>query len=831
MLALRLLWRNWRSGEVRLLAVALIIAVAVVSSIAIFTDRLDRTLVRESNMLLGADALVRSSYPLEESLQQLARQQAVQTSHAVVFSSMVYAGDAMQLASVKAVEPVYPLRGELEISQQPFAVDRQHISLAAAGPAPGEVWLDSRLFPLLDINPGDSLTLGDRDFRGSQVLIREPDGGNPFSFMGGPRLLMHLDDLPSTGVVQPGSRVEYQWLLAGEAGQVDDLLKTLKPLLNEHQRIVTAGSSNRGMGRTLETGKQFLMLSAVIGVLLAGVAIALASQQFASRHVDQVALLKSLGMSAAGVRRIYTQQLLWLAIGAAIPGLVVGELVQQGIASGLEQAYQIILAAPGFYPYLISFLGGLLCLICFALPALWFLPRIPPLRILRRDMQVPVAHTAWRVGMAVSAVALLVLLFSRDIQLAISVSLGMVAIVLIACGICWLFLRAGQRVTQRRGSIWRIAIGNMQRHREQTLIQLVVFATALMLVLVLVIVRTSMLKEWQMQMPERMPNHFLVNMAPQDVEPIQKAIDTRRYEREQLYPMVRGRLLEINGEPPSDEQRAAAGVFHREANLTWTDILGEDNRVVEGLWWNAWQPRNPGLPGVSVEVELAREAGLKIGDRLGFSLGGLRLEAEIASFRSLDWRSMKPNFFFIFEPGALDNYSPTYITSLYLPPQDKAFINELLRAWPTMLVIELDRIMAQIRSVVQHISDGVQLVLWLIMAASILVLLAAVNGSLDTRRQEAGLLRALGSPGRLIVGGVWAEFSLIGCLAGVIAVLGAEVLLLSLQRYVLDIPVTPHYLFWVAGPLLGALLVGSLGAWSCRSVVQTPPAIVLREAG
>lgn len=829
MLAIKLLWRNWRSGEVRLLAAALVIAVAVVSSIAIFTDRLDRTLVRESNMLLGADSLVRSSHPVDTAWHALAENRAVQHSDAVVFSSMVHAGDHMHLASVKAVLPEYPLRGALEISDKPFAVKAQDIRIAETAPPPGEVWVDSRLFPLLNIEAGDDISIGERDFRVTRVLIREPDSGNPFSFMGA-RVLMNLDDLASTGVVQPGSRVEYQWLLAGDTSAVNALLENIKPLLSEHQRIVDAGSANRGLGRTLNTGKQFLMLSAVIGVLLAGVAIALAAQQFSRRHIDQVALLKSLGMSARRVRAIYGQQLLLLAALAAIPGLLIGELVQQSVAAGLQQAYNVALVPPGFYPYWISFVSGLICLVCFALPALWFLPTIPPIRILRRDLEVQSASTGWRVGMAALAVLVLILLFSRDYWLAASVSAGLVGIVIVAIVISLLMLALGRKMTARRGSIWRIAIGTMQRHKEQTLIQLVVFATALMLLLVLVIVRTSMLQEWQTQLPENTPNHFLVNVAPYDVEPIQQAIDQRQYAREQLYPMVRGRLVEVNGESVTDEQRRSRDVFTREANLTWTDTLGDDNRVVAGQWWDSWQATQEGLPGVSVEVEMAQGAGLKLGDRLTFSLGGLTMEAEIASFRSLDWRSMKPNFFFIFEPGALESYSPTFITSLFLPAEDKAFINDLLRDYPTMLVIELDRIMAQIRSVVQHVSDGVQLVLWLILVASALVLMAAVNSSLDSRKQEAGLLRALGSPGRIMVGSVWAEFSLIGFLAGLIAVLGAEILLLSLQHYVLEIPVSPHYIFWLISPVAGALLVGSLGAWSCRSVVKTPPGIVLREA-
>ena len=425
----------------------------------------------------------------------------------------------------------------------------------------------------------------------------------------------------------------------------------------------------------------------------------------------------------------------------------------------------------------------------------------------------------------------MIILFSQDFALALSVIGALSGVLVITAGMALGLLKLSRHIATNTGSIWRLALANLQRRREQTLVQIVVFATAIMLLLTLTIVRTSLIDEWQLQLPEDAPNHFLVNIPPHDVEAVQQMLDEKQLEREQLYPMVRGRLTAINGTEPTEAQRSANGVFNREANLTWTDTLAGDNEIVAGQWWDKWQSSAEGLPGVSVEIELAEEAGLSIGDRLTFSLGGLILEAQIASFRSLDWRSMKPNFFFIFEPGALDNYSPTYITSLYLPLEQKSFINDLLRRYPTMLVIELDRIIDQIRTIVTQVSNGVLLVLWLTLVGGCLVLIAAVTSSIDSRKQESGLLRALGSPRRLMIGSVWAEFSVLGLLSGIIAVIGAEILLISLQYWVLETPIRPHYIFWLVGPLAGGLFVGSLGALSCRSVVNTPPAVVLREAG
>jgi putative ABC transport system permease protein len=830
MLAIRLLWRNWRGGEVKLLAAALMLAVAVVSGIAIFTDRLERTLVQETNMLLGADRILRSPQPHDPAWSVAADSAGITHTTAVRFNSMVYAGNNMYLGSVRAVSDGYPLRGQIDISTTPFATAPEKINKAEGIPPPGEAWVDSRLLPLLHINLGDKLAVGEYELTATKVIIRQPDSSSPFSFMGA-GLMINMADLEKTQVIQPGSRVQHHWLLATDTNTaMEKFIDWLEPQLTQHQRIADLDSSQRGLGRTLETGRQFLLLAAVIGVLLAGVAIALAARQFSTRHIDQVALMKSFGVSANRIRGLYFLQLVVLAIVASSLGLIAGELIQRSVAVSLQNVYQITLGGASLYPYMISYACGLLCLIFFAFPSLWFLPQVPPLKILRRELAVSSVQLWLQSAFAFFAVLLLILLFSQDMKLALSVMLAMAGVLVVAASLALLLLHLSRRFATNAGSVWRLAVANLQRRREQTLVQVVVFAVAIMLLLTLTVVRTSLIDEWQLQIPENAPNHFLVNVPPHEVDAVQQLLDAENLTREQLYPMVRGRLTQINGQDLTDAQRAEGSVFNREANLTWTDTLASDNKIVAGDWWDTWQASEQQLAGVSVEADFAKEAGLTPGDRLTFSLGGLELEAEIASLRSLDWRSMKPNFFFIFEPGSLDDYSPTYITSLYLPADKKAFINELLHAHPTMLIVELDRIIEQIRTIITQVSNGVQLVLLLTLVGGCLVLFAAVTSSIDSRKQEVGLLRALGSSRRLMLGSVWAEFSILGLLAGTIAVIGAEMLLVSLQYWVFQTPITPHYIFWLVGPLSGALLVGALGVLSCRSIVNTPPAVVLREA-
>lgn len=829
-LAINLLRRNWRSGELKLLGFSLMLAVAVLSGIAIFTDRLETTLISESNSVLGADYIVRSSQPHNSEWEQEAAEAGVRYTKAALFSSMVFAGDEMHLASVKAVDQGYPLRGNFEVSTVPFAMKASDIEVTTQVPQPGEAWVDSRLLPLLKIDLGDSVAVGEYELRISRVLIREPDSANPFS-MTGARLIMNIADLEKTQVVQPGSRVDYQWLVAADDNnRLKVFIADLKPKLNKHQRLVDINSAQERVGRTLDTSRQFLLLSAVIAVLLAGVAIAISARQFSARHTDQVALMKSLGASARLIRSLYFSQLLLLAIIASLIGLFVGEFLQRFVALSLQQAYQIRLGSASLYPYVLSFFSGILCLVFFALPALWYLPGIPPLKILRRELSVSVPQV-WQQGLlALLAVLALVVLFSRDMALALSISGALLAVILVTIIAAFGLLALSKKMVLHLGGFWRLAFANLQRQRGQSLVQILVFAVAIMLLFTLTIVRTSLIEEWKVQVPDEAPNHFLVNIPPAELRDVQTILADNNVRPEPIYPMMRARLTHINGVETTEEQRAAANALRRELNVTWSDKLAEDNKILVGKWWDTWQRSTANLPGVSVEEGTAKEIGLKLGDKLQFSFGGLLMDAEVASFRSLDWRSMRPNFFFIFEPGSLDSYSPTFITSIYLPAEQKSVINKLLLDHPTILVMELDRIIGQIRTIINQVSDGVLLVLWLTLIGGCLVLLAAVMGSIATRKQQAGLLRALGSPRRLIVGSICAEFAILGFLAGLIAIVGTEILLISLQTFVLETPIQPHYLFWLISPLSGALFVAALGYICCRHTVTTPPAVVLREA-
>ncbi|HCS63044.1 MAG TPA: ABC transporter permease [Cellvibrio sp.] len=826
MLALKLLLRNWRSGELKLLAVSLILAVAVLSGISIFSARLESTLLLQSNSILGADAVVSGSVPISQEWIGRATEDKLQQSFSTTFMSVVYADDEMQMASIKAVDSYYPLRGQLDISHVVYAENAVDIRTASAVPAAGEVWVDSRLFSALKIALGDRISVGDVDLTLTNILIDEPVGVNPF-FTFGARLIMNIADLPKTNIPQEN----YQWLLAENNGKnLTGFLEKIKPELNQHQSIATIESSQEQLTANLKTAKNFLVIASVMAVLLAGVAIAIAARQFSVRHTNQVALMKSLGAGAVRIRLLYFGQLLMLGVAAALFGLVIGYGIQEIVSVNIKQLYHITLASSGAYPYVLSFIGGLVCVLCFALPALWFLPGIPPLKILRRELAVNMPQVWLQIALALFAMVALVGLFSRNIKITLSSTLGLLVVLGVACVVSWLLLKISKLFISNLGGVWRLAFAGMQKRKGQSVVQVAIFSVALMLLLTLTIIRTSFIAEWQGQFPADSPNHYIGNMNAADVADFKQFLLDRHIDVSPIYPVVRVRIAKINSIEPSEELRNRHPAFKQELHVTDFDSLASDHDIVEGQWWDLWQKTAPDRVGVSVDAEFAKLIGLHIGDQLAFSVGGLALNVEVASFRRIDLKSLNQNFLFIFEPTALDRFSPIYGTSTFIPTGDTQYFNHFAREHPNLLVLNFGSMMENIQKIISQVSSGIGLVLWLTLGAGCLVLFAAVMGSIESRKQEAGLLRALGSSRRLMLGSVLVEFAILGFLSGLIAIVGAESFLFALQHLVFKNEMQPHYAYWLASPIIGMVFIATLGVVCCRSVVVTPPAVVLREA-
>nr|WP_315472594.1 FtsX-like permease family protein [uncultured Undibacterium sp.] len=826
MLAFKLLLRNWRSGELKLLSLSLVLAVAVLSGISIFTNRLDTSLRLQSNAILGADSTIESPIAIPKVWTEQADAAKVKHSKVATFESMLYAGDEMVLASVKAVGEGFPLRGEVEVSDTPFATNVRDIKAANAIPASGEVWLDSRLFASLHLQLGDKVQVGERQMRVSKVLIREPE---QFSF--NPRLLMNEADLASTKVLQPGGRISYFFLVASEdLNALNTYIAQLKTQFTPGQEIIDPAKMMERMSRVSKNGKQFLLLSTIIAVLLAGVAIAIAARQFSERHTNQVAMMKSLGVSASRIRQLYFLQLFLLSAIASVVGLGFGQLIQEIVAQSLQEVYHFKLSAPTLEPYALSFLSGILCIVFFALPALWFLPAVSPLKILRRELTVKATQVWIQALLALTAIVALIAVFSQDLLLTSIISGGLLSMILVSMLIAWLLLTLSRLLAARMQGYWRLAFANIYRRKAQNMMQIIVFGVAIMSLLILTIIRSSIMDEWSASIPANADNHFIFNIGHDDVADIQAMLDEKKLRYQPIYPSLRARIAQINGKAPDATFRKKSRTLEMENEVSWTNQMIEGDSITEGLWWDKWQRSAANLPGVSVAAESAKNIGLKIGDRLRFSAAGLEFEAEVASFRKITPAATRNSYSFLFEPQAMKDFVPSYSTGFYLPPDQKSFVIRLLAKHPNLALLEFDRMIAQMKSIIKQVTDAVMLVLLLSVAAGGLVMLSAVSSSIDSRKQENGLLRAFGSSKSLILGSVLVEFAVIGALAGSVAIIATELILVALQTWVLNAPVQPHYLYWFLSPVVSAMLLAALGCFACRHVITTPPSTVLRGA-
>jgi len=821
MTAGRMLAREWRGGELGVLVMALVLAVGVVSGISAFTTRLQTALAQESHRFLAADIVVSSGRELPQDWLAHAQAQGLQVAVTLSFPSMVAAGDeAMSLASIKAVSDAYPLRGDLTYSLQPFGA----VQPAGHGPARGEVWLDSRLFALLGVKPGDAVTIGEAELKVAAATRTEPDQSSSF-YNYGPRILMHYDDIPATRVVQPGSRVEYRQLYAGTEQAINEFNHWLQPQLQDGQRVVSVEEGQPGIGSALARAESFLLLAGSLAVVLAGVAVALAARRFSERHHDYVAIFKSLGATSATVNRLYGNSLLLLGAGATLLGCLLGWLMQALFFHLFAEQLPVQPGPSGWRPYAIGATTALTCLLCFAWPPLRRLAQASPLRVLRKDLPLANRQAIADYALGLLAVTLLMWWYSGDWQLTLAVLAGLAISVGLGVCLALTLLRGGRLLGMSAGSVWRLALAGLKRRGVANALQVVIFAMAIMMLLILLLVRTSLIEEWQAQLPVDAPNHFMINIGPQEVQAIEHFLRAAHLHSEAFFPMIRGRIMSVNGEelPLSDDVQEDRR--QRETNFTWSDELPADNQLVAGAWW----PPGSEAALVSVEEGFAERMGIAVGDSVGFMVGSQSMSAKVASIRQLQWQSMRPNFFLIFPPRSLEGFPATFMTSFHLAPADKTFLNRFIREFPTVTVIEMDIVIEQIRGIIQQVSAAINLVLVVILAAGALVLVAGVQASVDARIHESAILRALGAPRRLLLGGLLIEFVALGVFAGVLAALGAELSVYLLKTRVMDMQYTPTPWLWPLGILSGALLIGSLGVYSCRKVVSTPPIAVLRE--
>lgn len=822
----RMLWRDWRGGELSILAIGLIIAVTSITAVGFFTDRIERGLQQQSAELIGADLVITSGRPSVADYIEGARAHHFQVAMTQQFRSVVLGNDRPQLAEVKAVTAAYPLRGVLRISDTPFGADEPTTAI----PAPGDIWVEPRLLQLLDLKVGDKVSLGATRFTIRKVLRYEPDrAGDMFSVA--PRVLMNRADLDGTGLINIGSLVNYRVLIAGPRSDIENYHRAIKEGLRHGEQILTVEEGRPELNTALARAQQFLGLAALISVLLAGVAVATVAYRFTRRHLDASAMLRCLGASQQTIIRLFTLEMLWLALLASSVGGALGFLTQFGISELLGRLVLTNLPPPSFKPVLLGYATGIVMLIGFALPPLLALRRVPPLRVLRKDVMVS-SVSGWVVYLAVMiCMALLLYWQIGDLELVSTVLGGIMATLVVLAVAAYGLILLLKLLRGRVGVAWRFGLANIARRPVTSIIQIVAFGLGIMVMLLLSTVRADLLNDWQGSLPPDAPNYFIINVQPDQVEGVRDYFTRQGVVNTRLYPMVRARLTDINGRQVRTtdyESERAKHLVTREFNLSWAGTMQADNTLMAGTWW---QRDDFGKPLLSLEWKMAKSLGLKLHDVVGFDINGTVVHFTVTNLRRVNWDTFNINFFTVVPPGVLEDKPASWVTSVYLDAQQRRQLGDLVRLFPNITLIDVDTMMQRVRGIMDRVSLAVEFIFLFTILAGLAVLYAAIQANQDERRFENAVLRTLGAGKSTLLLGLAAEFAILGALAGLLAGTAATTLAWLLAENIFKFDYRLDLSVALIGIISGALIVVGAGLLGTRKVLTHPPMKTLREGG
>ncbi|WP_374523235.1 ABC transporter permease [Hydrogenophaga sp.] len=825
------LWRDWRAGELRLLVLAVTLAVAALTAVGFFADRLQGGLARDARALIGGDAVVRSDNPTPAAFADKARELGLQIAQNETFPTMGRApddaGGASRLVALKAVSPGYPLRGTLRTAPAPDQPEATTSDI----PAPGTAWVDAALLGALDLKVGQPLLLGDTAFTIARVLVAEPDRGAGFMSFA-PRVMIHRDDLAATGLVQPASRINYRLAVAGDDARVAQFNAWARAEIDRHEvrgvRLESLESGQPEMERTLGRAEKFLNLVALLAALLCAVAVAIAARGFAQRHLDDCAMLRVLGLSQGTMARAYTLEFALVGLFASALGVALGWAVHHVFVLLLAGLVESNLPAPSLAPVLLGLGMGLTLMMAFGLPPVLQLAKVPPLRVIRRDVGQLKPATLGVLGLGIAGFAALLLAASRDLVLggiAVGGFAGAVLLFAVASYAAVRLLRASVNETTAPRALV-MATRQFSARPVFAVVQISSLAVGLLALVLLVLLRTDLISSWRSATPPDAPNRFVINIQPDQAEAFQQSLRQAGVKDFDWYPMIRGRLVAINGREVSPEQfeaERAQRLVEREFNLSSTVQPPDHNPIVQGRW----TPEE--ADGLSVEKGLAEELGLALGDRLSFDIAGQVLERRITSVREVDWASLKVNFFVLFPVAQVPDAPVTYITS-FRAPDTAGFDNALVRQFPNVTNVDMSQTIAQVQRVLGQVIGAVEFLFVFTLAAGLVVLLAAVTATRTEREREFAILRAVGAGSGLLKQVQRIELLGVGLLAGALASVVAVAVGWALAKYAFQFSWTASPWVPLAGALGGAVLALMAGWWGLRSVLRTPVVETLRKA-
>lgn len=827
----RTLLRDLRAGELRLLIVAVTLAVAALTAVGFFADRLKGGLARDARQLLGGDAVVVSDSPTPASFIERARALGLQSVTTLAFPSMARApdgqGGASRLVALKAVREGYPLRGSLTVSARiegPGQTTREV-------PRRGEAWVDPAVLETLGLSLGDPLLLGDAQLRISRVILLEPDRGAGFLNFA-PRVMIHVDDLPATRLVQPASRIGWRLAVAGPDPAVarfaDWAVVEAKRPEVRGVRVESLEGGRPEMRQTLDRAEKFLNLVALLAALLSAVAVALAARGFAGRHLDDCAMLRVLGQSQRTIAWSYTYEFAAIGLFASVLGVLIGYAVHFVFIVFMSDLVQTTLPAPGPWPVAFGLGMGLTLLFAFGLPPVLQLAQVPPLRVIRRDIGNLKPASLLVLGIGVAGFAALLLAASSDVKLGGIAVGGFAGAVLVFAGLSWVAVKLLRRVVnENTAPRWLVlATRQISARPAYVVVQTSALAVGLLALVLLVLLRTDLIASWRQATPPDAPNRFVINVLPEQSQAFQQNLRSAGVRRLDWYPMFRGRLVGVNGHnvgPDDFVDDRARRLVDREFNLSFSAQQPEHNQVIAGRW----KPEEQGA--VSVEEGIAVTLGLKLGDTLRFDIAGVTSEAKITSLRKVDWGSMRANFFVMYPVSELPDMPVTYMGA-FRAPERRGFDNALVRAFPNVTNVDMTATITQVQGVLDKVIRAVEFLFGFTLAAGVVVLFAAVTATREERAREFAIMRAVGARGSLLRQVQRAELVGVGLLAGFLASVVASVVGWGLAKYAFDFAWTASPWVPLAGALAGAVLAWAAGWWGLREVLNRPVVETLRKA-
>jgi putative ABC transport system permease protein len=840
--SLRLLHHEFRRGDLTIIFLAIVLAVGTVFSLTGFSEQIKQAIITNSANTIAADRVLGSNRVIPTEYLDKSDSLSLNVASKILLDSMVFSGDNMLLSELDVVSEKYPLRGEFLVKT---SLD-QEIPSSVGAPKQGTAYVEESILSRLDVKIGGTIEVGVLQLTVAGVIVEIPDRSYRM-FVAGPTIFFNIKDIEKTQLIKPGSRVYYQYMFAGERDDIEAFETWIKPQLNETQNWYDAKSAKNRLSKVLDSSEKFLSLASMLGIVLAAVAVAVASRRYGQRHQPMVAVFKALGASTSHVKKLYMLHWGLLSLISIIVGLIVGYMLMLAGVSAIESYLSLDESQLTFKPFITAVITGVLCAVAFAIHPITELISTKPLDVIRGFSKNELPRFGWHQVIPLLALFALLMLFSRDLVMSLSLLLGgiLVSGVLLLLG--RLIMGAGRSAGAKAGKAWHLALANLKRRANENSVQLVSFTIAIQLLLLITVMKSSIIDEWQAQFPENTPNHYLLNIANEEVAPLKAFTEQLNLDNQGFYPVFRGRLSAINGEKTvrideddnkdsattnadkakvedkeKPKERKGAG---RELSLTWQEQLPLTNEVIEGQWWQIEDT----LPQVSMEKGMAERLDVKLGDELTFTIGTDEFTVPVTSIRDVNWKSRQLNFIMVFNEAAVIDIETTSISAWMISDQQKNEVYRFLSQYPTISIMDFGAIMKQLTSMIEQVSIAIELILVLVILAGSLVLVAQVQASMEERERELAILRTLGAKGSLLRNSVLFEFVALGAVAGLMASIAMEIAVFFLQTQVFEMSASFHFNYWLVGIAAGAGFVGIMGMLSCWRLLNMSSLTLIRR--